>query len=86
MLYERSRRFIGKIRINENNLRWVCGAMKEASKGEEKLCRRWGRKIEAYIYKVCQNFNSYGRYIHVETWLGDTRSSVIIPEIVDNGG
>jgi len=85
-LCERSRRFVGGIRIDENNLRWVCGAMKEASKGEGKLCRRWGRKIEAYIFRVYQNFNSYGRFVRIEAWLGDKKSSVIIPEIVDNGG
>ncbi|KAH0722779.1 hypothetical protein KY290_005430 [Solanum tuberosum] len=85
-LCERSRRFVGRIRIDENNLRWVCGAMKEASKGEGKLCRRWGRKIEAYIFRVYQNFNSYGRFVRIEAWLGDKKSSVIIPEIVDNGG
>ncbi|KAH0654347.1 hypothetical protein KY289_032025 [Solanum tuberosum] len=86
MLCERRRRFVRKIRIDENNLRWVCGTMKEASKGEGKLCRRWGRKIEAYIFRVYQNFNSYGRFVRVEAWLGDKKSSVIIPEIIDNGG
>ncbi|KAH0729976.1 hypothetical protein KY289_001164 [Solanum tuberosum] len=85
-LCKRNRRFIGRIRIDENNLRWVCGAMKEASKGEGKLCRRWGRKIKAYIFRVYQNFNSYGRFVRIEAWLGDKKSSVIISEIVDNGG
>lgn len=86
MLCERSRRYVWRIRIDVDNLRWVCGYMKEASKGKGKLCRRWGRRIKAYSYRVHQNFNSYDRFLRLKTWLGDKKSSAIIPEIVDNGG
>lgn len=60
--------------------------MKQASRGTGGLCRRWGRKVEAYIYRVVQNFNMYGRFVRIEAVLGDRKSSVIIPEIICNGG
>ncbi|KAG5589144.1 hypothetical protein H5410_039658 [Solanum commersonii] len=83
---ERSRRFTSRIKIDVNNLIWVCEVMKQASRGTRGLCRRWGRKVEAYIYRVVQNFNMYGRSVRIEAVLGDRKSSVIIPEIICNGG
>ncbi|KAK4708773.1 hypothetical protein R3W88_029698 [Solanum pinnatisectum] len=83
---ERSRRFTSKIKIDVNNLIWVCQAMKQASRGTRGLCRRCGRKVEAYIYRVVQNFNMYGRFVRIKAVLGDWKSSVIIPKIICNGG
>lgn len=60
LLYEGNRRLISKIKIGKNNLWWACNVLKEASPEEGNLCRRCGRKIEAYLYRVYQNFNSYG--------------------------
>lgn len=79
-LIERSRSFSSYIKINEENLRWVCDALKQASQAKRNRCKRWGRKVQAYTYRVFQNFNSYGRYVRIEAWLGDRKSAVIIPE------
>ncbi|MCD7455509.1 hypothetical protein HAX54_028493, partial [Datura stramonium] len=66
LLYERNIRFISKIRIDEYNLRWACSALKEASPEGGSLRWRCGRKIEAYLYRVYQNFISYGRFVGIE--------------------
>lgn len=79
---ERSRRFTSQVKIDEENLRWVCEQMHRASKGQGNLCRRWGTKIQTCLYRVYQNFNSYGRFLRIETWTGDRRKAIIIPEMI----
>lgn len=47
---------------------------------------RWGRKIQAYTFRVIQNFNSYGRFVRVESILGEYKAAIIIPESSYNKG
>lgn len=47
---------------------------------------RRGRKLHAYSFKVIQNFNSYRRFVRIETILGDNKASVIILESSYNEG
>ncbi|MCE0482383.1 hypothetical protein HAX54_041134 [Datura stramonium] len=44
-----------QIKIAESNLQWVCEALKEAPIGTGNKCRRWGRKIQAYTFRVFPN-------------------------------
>lgn len=44
--------------------------MQQASRGQGNLYKRWGRKIQSYIYRVYQNFNIYGKYLRVGTIAG----------------
>ncbi|OIT32872.1 putative protein phosphatase 2c 51 [Nicotiana attenuata] len=83
---ERRGRFVSKLIIDADNLHWVCDAMLQASLGRGNLCRRWGRKIEAYTYRVYQNYNIHGRFLRVEAWLGDKKDAIIIPEHDYNTG
>ncbi|KAK4706545.1 hypothetical protein R3W88_033898 [Solanum pinnatisectum] len=64
---------------------WIERTMKQALRGTGGLCRRWGRKVEAYIYRAVQYFNMYGCFVRIEAMLGDRKSSVIIPKIICNG-
>lgn len=77
---ERSRRFSSKIKIDDNNLRWVCEALIEASLQTGNNCKRWGRKVQTYTFQVVQNFNSYGRFVRIEAIIGANRSAIIIAE------
>lgn len=86
VLIERGARFTSRVKIDEENLRWVCETLQKASRGQGNLYRRWGRKIQSYLFRVYQNYNVYGRYVRVEAWLGDRRSAIIIPEIDYNKG
>ncbi|OIT21506.1 hypothetical protein A4A49_34292 [Nicotiana attenuata] len=45
-------------------------------------------KLHPVYFAKCltKNFNSYGRFVRIEAWLGDRKSSVIISEIIENGG
>lgn len=79
-LIERNRKFTSRIYIDEENIRWVCESLALASRGTGNLCRRWGRKVQTYIYRVYQNFNSYGRFVRIETWVGDRSNAIIVPE------
>lgn len=45
-----------------------------------------GVEITTYYYRVFVNFNYYGRFIHIETWLGDNKKFVIILKAVFNMG
>nr|XP_033512651.1 uncharacterized protein LOC117277326 [Nicotiana tomentosiformis] len=86
VLIERGTRFTSRIKIDEENLRWVCETLQKASRGQGNLYRRWGRKIHSDLFRVYQNYNVYGRYVREEAWLGDRRSAIIIPEIDYNKG
>ncbi|KAF3673295.1 hypothetical protein FXO37_07072 [Capsicum annuum] len=86
LLSERSSRFSSKITIDESNLRWVCNALQQASRGSRNLYRRWGRKQQNDLHRVYQNYNVYGRFLRVETWRGDRKSAIIIPEADSNLG
>lgn len=85
LFYKCSRRFISKIRIYKSNLRWLCGALKEASQGNGNLCCRWDRKIEAYLYRTYQILTVMVGFVQIEVWLGDRKSLVIILETIDIG-
>lgn len=54
--------------------------------GSGKLCRRWGRKVQVYTYRVYHNFNHYGRFVRIEAQLGDRIRAVIVPEDEQNRG
>lgn len=86
LLIERGRRFTCSLKIDEVNLRWVCEALKEASLNTGNSCRRWGRKIQVYTCSVFQNFNIHGRFVRVESLLGNKKSAVIIPKVSYNSG
>ncbi|KAH0665221.1 hypothetical protein KY290_027498 [Solanum tuberosum] len=86
VLTESSRRFNSSIKIDDCNLYWVCEALHQASLGTGNKCRRWGRKVQTYTFRVFQNFNNYGRFVRIEAILGDTKSAVIIPEGSYNRG
>lgn len=64
----------------------MCDAMIQASKGKGNLGRKWGRKIQAYSYRVFQNYNIHGRFLRIEAWLGVKRDAIIIPENDYNQG
>lgn len=85
-LIERGRRFASKVSLDIHNLRWVCEALKQASKGSGRLYRRWGRKQQQYLYRVYQNYNIHGRFVRIEVWHGTSKSAVIIPELSFNSG
>lgn len=86
VLIERGRRFSSRIKIDEENLRWVCDVLNQASKRTGNNYRRWGRKSQVYIYRAFQNFNMYGRYMRIETLQGIRKSAVIVPEPNYNRG
>lgn len=77
---------MARIKIDEENLWWVCDALYQASKGTGNIYRRWGRKIQEYVYRVYQNYNTYGRFTLIKARLGDRNSAVIIPENTNNRG
>ncbi|KAF3657342.1 putative ethanolamine-phosphate cytidylyltransferase-like [Capsicum annuum] len=83
---ERGRRVCSQIKLDEENLRWVSEQMQQASCGNGNLYRKWGRKIQNYLYRVYQNFNRYGRYIRIETRKGEGKSTIIILEVGYNKG
>lgn len=83
---ERSRRFSCKITIDEDNLKWVCENLKQASRGTGDHYRRWGRLQHPRLYRVYQNYNIHGRFVRIETWLGNRKSAMIIPEAGYNKG
>lgn len=86
VLIKRGRRFSSSIKVDEENLWWVCDALKQASNGVGNFYRRWGKKIQEYIYRVYQKYNIYGRFVRIETRLGDKKIAVIIPEPDYNRG
>ncbi|KAF3658911.1 hypothetical protein FXO38_12932 [Capsicum annuum] len=75
-----------RLKIDEVNLRWVCEALKEASLIKGNSCRRWGRKIQVCTFRVFQNFNIHGRFVRVESLLGNKKLAVMIPEVSYNSG
>lgn len=83
---EKSARFVSKIKIDEDNLRWICDNLRQASRGSGDLYRRWGRKQQNLLHRVYQNYNIYWRYIRIEKWVGDRKSAIIIPEAEYNLG
>lgn len=85
-LIERSSRFTSRISIDENNLRWVCDALKQASRGRGDLYIRWERKQQQYLHRVYQNYNIHGRFVRIEVWQRSRKSAVIIPEADYNSG
>lgn len=78
---ERGKRISCKIKIDEENLWRVCEALKQASKRAGNYYRQWGWKSQAYYYRVFVNFNYYGRFIRIETWLVSGKKSIIIPKL-----
>ncbi|KAG5610200.1 hypothetical protein H5410_021481 [Solanum commersonii] len=52
-----SRRFTSSITIDGNNPQVICKALKHASLQYGNKCRRWGRQVQAYTFRVIQNFN-----------------------------
>lgn len=65
-IIERNRCFSSNTKIDEDNLRWVCDNLKQASRGAGDLYRRWGRKQQAHLLRVYQNYNVYGRFVRIE--------------------
>lgn len=83
---EQGSRLTSKIKIYGENIRWVCEQMLQASQGAGNIYRRWGSRIQGYLYMVYQNYNIYGSFIRFETWFGDKKSAIIILEIDCNKG
>lgn len=48
--------------------------------------QKMGSTEERRLFRVYQNFNSYGRFLRVETTRGQRKSAIIIPEIDYNVG
>lgn len=80
LLIESSGKFTSTFKIDGNNLQWLCKALIQASLQQGNKCRRWGKKVQAYTFRVIQNFNSYNRFMRIKTTFGNKKHTVIIPE------
>lgn len=83
---ERTKNSICRMTVSRRVLLWLCQLFHKASVGRDIIYRRWKMLDQLYQYYCSQNYNYYGRYIHIVAVQGSRRSVIILPEVIHSSG